>query len=57
MAWELVHNPMVNALSDCAAVVCSFNTSGAFLLRRRRGTLYFDPQGIEGTWSRAFRAG
>ncbi len=57
MAWELVHNPMVNALSDCAAVVCSFNTSGAFLLRRRRGTLYFDPQGIEGTWSRSFPGG
>jgi hypothetical protein len=57
LAWELVHNPMVNALSDCAWVVCSFDTSGAFLLERRRGTLFFDPQGIEGTWSRGFPGG
>ncbi|MBN2199091.1 MAG: ATPase [Candidatus Aminicenantes bacterium] len=52
LAWELVHNPRVNALSDCAAVICSLDTSGAFLLRGRRGTLFFDPMGIEGTWSR-----
>jgi hypothetical protein len=51
LAWELVHNPRVNALSGCAAVVCSFDASGAFLLRERRATLFFDPQGIEGTWS------
>jgi len=57
LAWELVHNPRVNALSDCAAVICSFDSSGAFLLRRRRGTLFFDSQGIEGTWSRNFPGG
>jgi hypothetical protein len=57
LAWELVHNPRVNALSDCAAVICSFDASGAFLLRRRRGTLFFDPQGTEGTWSRNFPGG
>jgi len=57
MAWELVHNPRVNALSDCAWVVCSFGTSGAFLLHQRRGLLFFDPQGIEGTWSGNFPGG
>lgn len=57
LAWELVHNPMVNAVSDCARVVCSFDTSGAFLLERRRATLFFDPQGIEGTWRRRFPGG
>ena len=57
LAWELVHNPRVNALSDCARVVCSFDTSGAFLLHKRRGSLFFDPQGIEGTWSGSFPGG
>jgi hypothetical protein len=57
LAWELVHNPRVNALSDCAWVVCSFGTSGAFLLRQRRGTLFFDPPGIEGTWKNGYPGG
>ncbi len=57
LAWELVHNPRVNALSDCAWVICSFATSGAFLLRQRRGTLFFDPQGIEGTWKNGHPGG
>lgn len=57
LAWELVHNPRVNALSDCAWVICSFDTSGAFLLRQRHGSLFFDPQGIEGTWSSGFPGG
>ncbi|HXF41123.1 MAG TPA: ATPase, partial [Blastocatellia bacterium] len=29
LAWELVHNPRVNALSHCAHVVISFDTAGA----------------------------
>ncbi len=57
LVWELVHNPLVNALSDCAGVVCSFDTSGAFLLERRRATLFFDAQGVEGTWSRHYPGG
>jgi hypothetical protein len=50
LAWELVHNPRVNALSDCAWLACSFGASGAFLMSQRKGTLFFDPQGIEGSW-------
>lgn len=57
LAWELVHNPRVNALSDCAWVVCSFDTSGAFLLHQRRGSLFFDPQGSEGAWNSDFPGG
>jgi hypothetical protein len=57
LAWELIHNPRINALSDCAWVVCSFDTSGAFLLQQRQGTLLFDPQGIEGTWRQGFPGG
>jgi hypothetical protein len=34
LAWELVYNPQVNALSRCAHVVVSFGTAGAFLLSR-----------------------
>src|SRR5438128_2602712 len=53
LAWELVYNPKLNALSHCAHVVVSFETAGAFLLSRRQdGTgpaathsskLFFDP--------------
>lgn len=57
LAWELVHNPRVNALSDCAWVICSFDTSGAFLLHQRQGTLFFDPKGTEGTWNSNFPGG
>ena len=62
--WELTHNPRVNALSQCAHVVVSFDGAGAFLLSRTatesgRGpaeesevkcTLFFDPKIVEGMW-------
>jgi hypothetical protein len=63
LAWELMYNPRVNALSHCAHVVVSFNPDGAFLLSRSqtegetgRGQavpkfrLFFDPRVIEGMW-------
>ena len=63
LAWELMYNPRVNALSHCAHVVMSFNPDGAFLLSRSqtegetgRGQpipkfrLFFDPRVIEGMW-------
>jgi len=34
LAWELVHNPEVKALSRCAHVVVSFGPAGAFVLSR-----------------------
>jgi integrase len=54
LAWELLNNPLVNSLSQCAHVVVSFYTAGAFLLsgglgRPRMGNtapraeLLFDP--------------
>jgi hypothetical protein len=57
LAWELVHNPRVNALARAAHVVASFGASGAFLLSRpdrsspTRARLLFDPDGIEGSWT------
>jgi len=57
LAWELIHNPRVNALSACAGVVVSFDTSGAFLLRGRRGTLLFDSKVMEGGWNDNFPGG
>ncbi len=59
LAWELVHNPAVNALSQCAHLVVSFDTAGALLLSRRaeqgngvpRARLFFDPQVMEGGWA------
>ena len=56
--WELVHNPCVNSLSDCAHVVISFGPSGTILLSHLEGkdqprfqcTLYFDPKGVERMW-------
>jgi hypothetical protein len=59
IAWELVHNPRVNALSRCAHVAISFHTAGALLLSRPSsaearsaldGLLFFDPRVCEGTW-------
>ncbi len=62
VAWELVHNPRINSLSQCAYVVLSLGTEGAVLLSRpapdgdnqstqaSRCQLFFDPESIEGTW-------
>jgi len=59
LAWELVHNPRVNALSHCAHVVISFDAAGAFLLSRTVAgedpprtisRLLFDPKVVEGMW-------
>jgi hypothetical protein len=63
LAWELLHNPHISALSDCAHVVVTFDTVGAFALSRpprpttetnhkveHRSRLIFDPHMIEGMW-------
>ncbi len=62
LAWELVHNPRVNALSHCAHVVISFDTAGALLLSRQQDAapkcrLFFDPKVIEGIWGQSHRGG
>jgi hypothetical protein len=62
VVWELAHNPRINALSQCAHVIVSFNTAGVVLFsneqpgtssketKRYKGTLFFDPMVIEGMW-------
>lgn len=61
--WELVHNPRVNALAQCAHVVVSFDTAGALLLsapsegRERSCRLFFDPAVIEGEWAAEYPGG
>lgn len=63
IAWEIVYNPLVNALSHCAHVVISFDTAGAVLVSRADQTeetsdkraapgkwLFFDPGVVEGAW-------
>ncbi|MBI2835743.1 MAG: ATPase [Acidobacteria bacterium] len=67
LAWELVHNPRVNALAQCAYVIVSFDTAGALLLcgrGRQRGAalrcksrLVFDPNVFEGAWAAAYPGG
>ncbi|MDQ2975104.1 MAG: RyR domain-containing protein, partial [Acidobacteriota bacterium] len=68
LAWELVYNPRVNALSHCAHVVVSFDTAGAILLSGTKATktdgrvatkctLFFDPKVIEGVWQQNHRGG
>ena len=62
LAWELVHNPRVNALSHCAHVVISFETAGALLLSRQQDAtpkcrLFFDPKVIEGSWGQGHLGG
>lgn len=67
LAWELLYNPSVRALTDCAYVVVSFGPAGAALFSREapsvatvgrslgtRFTLVFDPGAVEGTWERLF---
>ena len=62
LAWEIVHNPRVNAMSHCAHVVISFDTAGALLISRRQNAspkcrLFFDPKEIEGTWGQSHSGG
>ena len=57
IAWELLHNPQVRELSDCAHVVVSFETSGALLLSSGKATLYFDIEGTEGAWAQQHPGG
>src|SRR5262249_40265751 len=66
LAWELVHNPRVNALSHCAHVVVSFETAGAFVLSqptygeeqgRPVARLMFDPKVVEGMWTQSYPGG
>lgn len=59
VVWELSHNPQVNALSRCAAVVISFNAAGAVLMAggAANSSLFFDPRGIEGMWEADFPGG
>lgn len=66
VAWELVYNPRVNAISRCAHVIVSFNAAGALWMKRVEDeggggkahmappqcTLVFDPLVIEGMWER-----
>jgi hypothetical protein len=70
LAWELVYNPRVNALSHCAHLVVSFSAAGALLFSGRQDTagkggpglsprcrLFFDPAVIEGEWEQAHPGG
>ena len=64
VAWELVYNPRVNAISRCAHVIVSFNAAGAMWMKKTATkaqvkendivppecTLLFDPLVIEGMW-------
>jgi hypothetical protein len=57
LAWELIYNPRINSLADCAGIVVSFDTAGAFHLSERKGKLFYDSKGIEGTWAKSFPGG
>lgn len=57
LAWELLYNPHVNGLTQCAHVIVSFGTAGAILLSRQseaapNALLLFDPNAMEGEWGR-----
>lgn len=67
VAWELVYNPRVNAISNCAHVIVSFGAAGAIWVKKTNKplnqshadivppqcTLFFDPDAIEGTWEQS----
>ncbi|MFA5885493.1 MAG: RyR domain-containing protein [Acidimicrobiia bacterium] len=60
LVWELVYNPQVNGIAQCAHAVVSFGAAGAALLSRgdrqeraeSEAQLVFDPAVIEGMWER-----
>ncbi len=63
VAWELVYNPKVNAVSRCAHVIVSFSAAGAIWLDKTETqtglayphcSLFFDPQVIEGLWEQNY---
>ncbi|MCD4750460.1 MAG: hypothetical protein K8R59_13905 [Thermoanaerobaculales bacterium] len=56
LLWELLYNPRINALTQGAALIVSFQTAGAVLVTRRsdgalEAKLLFDPDCMEGTWA------
>lgn len=60
LAWQLAHDPRINAFSNCAHVVISFENAGALLLSKRSARacqLFFDPKVIEGTWEQVHPGG
>jgi hypothetical protein len=70
LAWELVYNPRVNALSHCAHLVVSCSAAGALVFSSRtdsatesgsalspRCRLFFDPAVIEDEWEQAHPGG
>jgi hypothetical protein len=59
LVWELLYNSRVNALTQCAHAIVSFNAAGAILLSRKSenvldAVLYFDPNSMEDEWERQF---
>ena len=52
VVWELVHNPCVSGLSQCAHTVVSFGTAGAILLSANHAAarLIYDARVMEGEW-------
>ena len=57
LVWELVHNPRVNALSDCAHVIIPFDTAGALLLSKKKAELFYDTHTLEGMWAQDYPGG
>ncbi len=57
LAWELVYNPCINSLAQCAHIVVSIGTAGAALLTNRQVRIFFDGQTMEGMWSSTYPGG
>jgi hypothetical protein len=60
LMWEILYNPHVNEIMQCAHAIISFNTAGAILLSKKSGSspdafLFFDPDAMEGEWGRQYR--
>lgn len=55
IAWELVYNPRVNGLGQCAHTIVSLGTAGAVLqsVDPSQTSLVFDPANMEEEWESA----
>jgi len=57
LMWEMLYNPNVNEITQCAHAIISFNTAGAVLISKKLDStpdafLFFDPTAMEGEWER-----
>ena len=60
LMWELLYNPHINEITQCAHIIISFDMAGAALLSKKTDSspdaiLFFDPSAMEGEWENRYK--